>query len=182
MQHKKQESTHQSLACTTERAGHFNLPESGRCWHLYCEKSSTGGNPFYHRCCGWRYWHIDSLYRTLEQLEKWISGKYWVNKWWNIECFKEGNASDWVDVLFSHAWDDCDTASAIHQRLVTLHISKGYVTCLHWKIELTYLSSETLFLTEAYNTLMFFFTQNITLMQIMIFPKTIYLLHQPIFV
>ena len=46
-----------------------------------------------------------------------------VNKWWNIECFKEGNASDWVDVLFSHAWDDCDTASAIHQRLVTLHIS-----------------------------------------------------------
>ena len=47
-----------------------------------------------------------------------------VNKWWNIECFKEGDASDWMDdILFSHAWDDCDTASAIHQRLVTLHIS-----------------------------------------------------------
>ena len=34
-------------------------------------------------------------------------------------------------------------------------------------------SSRTFFLTEAYNTLMFFLTPTITLMQIMIFPKTI---------
>ena len=30
-----------------------------------------------------------------------------VNKWSNIECFKNGNASDWMDdILFAHAWND----------------------------------------------------------------------------
>ena len=30
-----------------------------------------------------------------------------VNKWSNIECFKNGNASDWMDdILFTHAWND----------------------------------------------------------------------------
>lgn len=26
-----------------------------------------------------------------------------VKKWWNIVCFKKGNASDWTDILFTHA-------------------------------------------------------------------------------
>ena len=26
-----------------------------------------------------------------------------VKKWWNIVCFKKGNASDWTDILFAHA-------------------------------------------------------------------------------
>ena len=40
-----------------------------------------------------------------------------VNKWWNIECFKEGNASGWMDdILFAHAWDGCGTTSAIHRK------------------------------------------------------------------
>ena len=40
-----------------------------------------------------------------------------VNKGWNIECFKEANASDWMDaILFAHAWGGCDTTSAIHRK------------------------------------------------------------------
>ena len=65
-QHMKQGSTHQSLVCTYKA----NIPERGRCCHLYCGNSSTGGNPLYRRCCGWRYWHIDLPYPSMRQLKK----------------------------------------------------------------------------------------------------------------
>ena len=40
-----------------------------------------------------------------------------MNKWWNIECFKEGNHSDWMgDILFARSWGGCDTTSAIHRK------------------------------------------------------------------
>ena len=74
---QKQGSTHQSLACSTERVGLFNLSEWGRCWHLYCGKSSTVGNPLYHRCCGWRYWHSGLPYQSLGKLEKWHFLQHW---------------------------------------------------------------------------------------------------------
>ena len=53
----------------------------------------------------------NAFYFNTEKRQKSIK----VNKWWNIECFKEGSASDWMDViLFAHAWGGCDTTSAIY--------------------------------------------------------------------
>ena len=98
-QHNKLGLTHQSLACATERVGLFNLPKWGRSRHLYCGKGSTRGNQLYRQCSGWKYWHIDSPYPSLEQLKKWRFLQHWEktkvkqsDKWWNIECFKEGKA------------------------------------------------------------------------------------------
>ena len=40
-----------------------------------------------------------------------------VNKWWNIECFKEGNNSDCMnDILFTYAYGGCDTTLTIHRK------------------------------------------------------------------
>ena len=144
-QHKKQGSTHQILACATERGELFNLPVWGRCWHLYCGKSSIGGNPLYPWCCGWRYWYIDPPYPSLWQLKndvfsntergksqpKRMVVEYWVFP--RTECW-------WLDGWYSI----CACLRWLWQ--YQLFIAKvSYFTyflrlcpCLHWKIELQY--------------------------------------------
>ena len=52
-----------------------------------------------------------------------------VKKWWNIVCFKKGNASDWTDILFAHAYGGCDTTSTT--------ITK--VSCFTYFLRLCYL-------------------------------------------
>ena len=43
----------------------------------------------------------DNVFFTTEKRQKWAI----VNKWCNIECFKEGNVIDWMGgILFTHAW------------------------------------------------------------------------------